>query len=277
MKKNILKVALLGCAFAALLVTSCEQDTDQSQDLTQSKLALAKEHAEKIGYNPNDIEIKEFLLPNGKKEQRIFIESDIALLENDFFALESMVAKQYRTTNLVSSANRVIDVIGYTGNDQFGLSAKARAGLTNAINNYKAVTGVTLRFNLTFGTNFSASDIVVYDNSGSTTDQGGVAGFPSGGKANKFVQIYNLEGFSTDVNEHVITHEIGHSIGFRHSDYFSRQSCGQSGESAGPNGAIYLTGTARGWDPTSLMNACFSASTNGEFNANDKRALDVMY
>lgn len=280
MKKSFFKTSVLGLASIAMVLTSCEQDQEIGVDQTTSTLKLAREHAEKIGYNPDDIEIRDFHFPNGKTGERIFIEDDIALTEEQFFGLQQIqtLEKQYRTFNLVTGTNRTIDILGYTANNANGLSSKAQTGLTWAVANYNRLSGVSLNLRLTFGTNFEAADMVVYDTSSSNSSSGGVAGFPSSsGVPNKFVQIYNLEGFTTNVNEHVITHEIGHSIGFRHSDYFSRQSCGQSGEAAGSVGAVYIPGTATGWDPTSLMNACFSGSTSGEFNNNDVIALQNMY
>ena len=56
------------------------------------------------------------------------------------------------------------------------------------------------------------------------------AGFPSGGRPYGTINIgTGLNTYSVDVNEHVITHELGHAIGFRHSDYYNRAiSCGGS-------------------------------------------------
>ncbi|MEP0481063.1 MAG: M57 family metalloprotease [Nonlabens sp.] len=280
MKKSLIKLSLIGLASFAMILTSCEQDQELKADQTTSTLELAKKHAEKIGYNPNDIDIRDFHYPDGTTEKRIYIEDDIALLEEQFFALEQInsFTKQFRTNNLVTGNNKTIDIVGYTGNNQYGLSSKAQTGLRWAVANYNRLNNVTLNFRLTFGSNLNNADMYVYDTSFNTSDQGGVAGFPdSSGRPHDAIQIYNLESFSTNVNEHVITHEIGHSIGFRHSDWFSRQSCGQSGESAGTNGANYISGTVNGWDPTSLMNACFSAQSDGEFNSNDLIALNQMY
>lgn len=228
------------------------------------------------------VSIGDFHLPDGTTEERYFIGSDITFTpeELDNLLNPEDTGRQYRTFNLVTGANRTIDILGYTGGSQ-ALSSKAQTALQWAVDNYNNLN-TTLQFNLTFGTNFQAADMVVYDNSVNTPgSQGGVAGFPtSDGRPNKFVQIYNIEQFSTNVNEHVIGHEIGHSVGFRHSDWFDRLSCpvaNQGNEGAGSNGAEHIPGTPTGRDLTSIMQACFNTGVDGEFNANDITALEFMY
>ncbi len=280
MKKTILKSAFLGMILTAMtLAVSCENDETFDNVEQETELAKAKEFASKIGYNPADISIGDFTFPDGNSEKRIYIEDDIALAKADFYALGDMnsIAKQYRTNNLVTGANRTIDIIGFVGGSN-GLNSTQQTALQYAVDNYNRLTGVTLNFRLTFGTDYETKDMVIYRNP-SDNRTGGSAGFPSSGRPNKFIQIWTgMDGQNVNVNEHVMTHEIGHSIGFRHSDYFSRQSCGENtNEGAGSTGAIRVTGTPSGWDPTSLMNGCFSLSTNGEFNANDIKALQAMY
>ncbi len=229
------------------------------------------------------VSIGDFHLPDGTVEERIYIGSDITFTRAELDALiggGSELGRQYRTFNLVEGANRTIDILGYTGGSQ-ALSSKAQTALQWAVDNYNNLN-TTLQFNLTFGTNYQAADMVVYDNTvNNPSGTGGVAGFPtSDGRPNKFVQIYGIEQFSTNVNEHVITHEIGHSIGFRHSDWFDRLSCppqAQGNEGSGSDGAVHIPGTPTGRDLTSVMQACFSTSEDGEFNGNDVTALEFMY
>ncbi|WP_299119170.1 M57 family metalloprotease [uncultured Winogradskyella sp.] len=226
----------------------------------------------------------DFHLPDGSVEERIYIGSDIVFTQKELDKLieaSAIGTKQYRTFNLVTGNNQTINILGYTGGSQ-ALSNKARTALTRAVANYNNINNMTLQFNLTFGTNYQAADMVVYDNSvNNPGGTGGVAGFPnSSGQPNKFVQIYGIEQFSTNVNEHVITHEIGHSIGFRHSDWFDRLSCpssAQGNEGSGADGAVHISGTPTGRDLSSVMQACFSTSVSGNFNGNDVTALLAMY
>ncbi len=86
----------------------------------------------------------------------------------------------------------------------------------------------------------------------------------------------NNNGFLTTL----IAHEIGHCIGFRHTDWDDRSySCGggYDPEDANPVGAIHIPGTPASADAGSWMLACSANTTNRPFNANDLIAIDYLF
>jgi hypothetical protein len=242
-----------------------------------------KAQFKELGFDVSDIRIVNDENPFSSRFGSTYylLEGDIAITEDN---LKSMVGsdvhhlgavgEQYRTTNLVSN-NRTIRVLGYTGGSN-ALDTKMRTALQQAVDNYNALN-IGLTFTLSFGTNTGANHITVYRVSGSA---GGSAGFPSGGNPYQWVQIFSsTSSYSTDVVEHVMTHEIGHCLGLRHTDYFNRSlSCGSGGnEGSSGVGAIHIPGTPTGYDANSIMLSCFSSSENGEFGNYDRVALEYLY
>lgn len=282
------KVGLFSLGIS-LALTSCSEDVEETSTATAEPTANLEvsqaiiQQVEDLGMNTNYVRWDDFYFPDGSSEPRLFLEEDVIITPEELSAMAANVeesksgkgdSKQYRTSALVSQG-RTISIIGYTGGSQ-ALSQKERTALQWAVDNYNRLSGVSISFNLTFGTNYQDKDMVVYNNTvNNPNGAGGSAGFPSNGLPYKFVQIYGLTNYDTNVVEHVITHEIGHSVGFRHTDWFSRQSCGQNVNEGGDTN--HVAGTPTGYDPTSVMLACFSASEDGEFNANDITALNNMY
>ena len=185
--------------------------------------------------------------------------------------------EQYHTTNLVTALPRVITVsISGFSNAVFS------NGLDIAVSRYNA-----LGMRLTFQRVASAGNIQIV---GADLGGGGILGQSSGfptstGNPASPITLNSRSGtFGTNPNVNwiatIIAHEMGHTIGFRHTDYKNRAySCGgfKSNEGSAGVGAIWIPGTPSSpRDPNSWMLACTDGSDR-PFNANDVIALNYLY
>jgi Dual-action HEIGH metallo-peptidase len=289
------KLKKLGLAFAAAafaIVSSCS-DQNVRPDQSPAKLDDAISSSvissfKALGFDVNGIKKFQGNSLQGKSnEVQYLLEDDIVISESQLQQMSGSdmhhvgaMGEQYRTNNLVSKP-RTITIIGYTGANANGLDAAMRTGLQRAVANYNNL-GLKIKFTLTFGTDWQSKNMVVYRVSGAG---GGVSGFPSGGLPYKFVQIDDgTTQYGQNVVTHVITHEMGHCIGLRHTDYFNRSfSCGQGGnEGAGSDGAIHISGTPfttsdPNFDRSSVMLSCFNGSESGRLSGYDVTGLNNLY
>jgi hypothetical protein len=192
------------------------------------------------------------------------------------------VAEQYSTNNLVIGT-RVITMYAEEGGRD-GYSAGMIAGLDEAIIRYNAMNLVISFQRITTNN----ADITMTRLRKGDERRGilGSAGFPtaSGDPFNEIKMSGILEssyGLSTDGIATIIAHEMGHCVGFRHTDYFDRSiSCGggTSNEGDGGVGANHIPGTPTGASAAaaSWMLSCTDGS-NRPFNNDDQTALNFLY
>ena len=220
------------------------------------------------GYPASEISIVNGLVYAGG-DAEVSLEASREMIQN----LSGTSEEQYRTNNLVGSGITKICIVPTAS---FNSYSRLSAGLDGAISNYN---GLGLQFRLARG---SASDCSATITAKTTSGVGGSSGFPKGGNPYGTINIgVGLQNYSSGVNTHVVTHEIGHCVGMRHSDYYDRSiSCGgaASNEGSAGVGAILIPGTpATARAGGSVMNSCFTASESGNWTSTDKTALQYLY
>jgi hypothetical protein len=267
---------LAGCLLAGALFISCQKESNETaQQQPQQKISQdVLQQISNKGFSTADVR---------KVEGGYLVEGDILLDEKDLAStsaspnLRIADVEQYRTNNLVTALPRVITV------RVSGLSQAFINGTDLAIQRYNAL-GLRLTFRrVTSGTaNITIQGFYEGPSGGFITL--GSAGFPtsSGNPYSTIRMNTHPQAYGTNPNVNyvgsVIQHEMGHCIGFRHTDYMNRAySCGSGGnEGAAGVGAVHIPGTPTGPDAASWMLAC-SNGGNRTFNANDIVALNYLY
>jgi hypothetical protein len=291
MKTNNLfnpKTISLALLMTVAVVVSCKKNNNSTPAIEQnSSSALTKEEKTaiaKAGFSTNLVV---------KTDGGYLVEGDIFLTPADLQLQQDFLAgltgngpktEQYRTTNLVTGLPRVIKIKVDAGTSQTVFTNAA----TEAIKRYND-QGLKLSMKLLSSTSTEKADIVINGADLGKSPSGGTilgrsAGFPTGGNPATPIKlssvVYNKDYKNNNVLATVIAHEIGHAIGFRHTDYADRTySCGfdkDPNEGDGGVGAIYIPGTPKGGEPGSFMLAC-SDGTNRPFTTSDILALKTLY
>ncbi len=263
-------------ALVGMFVYSCQKESlTQGQEIPQKVI----DQLTKMGFNPDGIELT---------DEGYRIERDI-IITDEFLATagnETRVpgAEQYSTNNLVSTGgSRNIKMFADTG--RRGYSAGMIAGLDEAIARYNAMN---LEISFSRVTNSNQADIVMTRLNKGEERQGilGSAGFPtaSGDPYGEIKMSGILEsgyGLSTAGIATIIAHEMGHCVGFRHTDYFDRSiSCNGSPYNEGEAGigANHIPGTPTG-ATNSAKSWMLSCTDGGDrpFNNDDRTALNYLY
>jgi len=260
---------------AGLLIAFAFLFSCQTEDVTSLKTGIPQETLAKIsalGFGTTNVVVD---------GDGYLVEGDIHLTRENLDRglggnlLRVAEVEQYRTTNLVNAgSSRTITLSLDTK-----LPSSYGAALDEVIRRFNA-ENLTLQFSRVS----SGATISFVSGNGSYLAS---AGFPTN-SGNPFNQVkinarFIGNGTSTAFRDYVATimaHELGHCIGFRHTDYMDRSySCNGSAtnEGAGTVGAILIPGTPAGPDAGSWMLACIGSGQNRPFNNNDKSALNYLY
>jgi len=252
-------------AVSGVLVFGCSVDpqregADASQEIIDNLV--------QAGFPREDIQIVDGQVYAGR-DALVTLQASQEMLQSG-----GETEEQYRTSNLVSPSIKKICV---NPTSSFSSNAALMTGLYDAVATYNALP---LTFDMAVGPT-TGCDANISITTGSGTS--GSAGFPGGGLPYPG-PIYigtDIPGYGAGPTKHVVEHELGHCIGFRHSDYYNRSiSCGGSAVNEGDAGvgAILVASTpSTATYDGSVYNSCYNAGSTGVFTSSDVTALIQTY
>ena len=264
--KSSLLLAFAGAATLSLSGCQKQEELQVKENISAETISQIKA----LGFGVSDAKV----VAGG-----VLVEGDILLtkemlsnkVESSFLRVGD--DEQYRTTNLVSvGSGRTITIAVSTS-----LPSAYVTATDEAIRRYNAQS-LLIRFQ-----RVSSSYNILMTKAPAGSTYLASAGFPTGGNPFNKVEVNSDAMGTANASTYIATvlaHEIGHCIGFRHTDYMSRQySCGGSAvnEGASTVGAINIPGTPTSPDPNSWMLACIGSGGNRPFNTNDVTALRYVY
>ncbi len=274
MKKFLQFLTVLSIISVTIVACSKDIQTEEPEAVSQDVLAQIKA----LGFDTRGAQ---------KVDGGYLVENDIVLTEEQLSnphpnTPDMIIANEehYRTFNLVSTAYPTIKV--RLNNTSANHQSAFSAAVDNAIARYNALP-MRIKFQrVTSGAHITINSYYQVSNTL------GSAGFPtSSGAPYSTIQMntyhYSTSTSSTNVNyiATIMAHEMGHCIGFRHTDYMNRAySCGSGGNEGQTTtgvGAVHIPGTPTGPSSGSWMLACIGSGVNRPFTSYDQTALNYVY
>jgi len=239
------KSTMVALLLSFVVATSCQDDQVQMKDATDI---------------PETVELKDYFM----------VEGDILIPKNGDDKHGRV--DQATTNNLVTYSLQPSIRVHVLNTQSSFLPSSWYAEIINATTDWTSVTNCRISFSME--SNASNADIII-QNDGGTLPANVIAAatFPSNGRAGAVINVnpdFNNGSISAGQMRYNMVHELGHCIGFRHTNWASR------GESVNPDGANTVPGTPTS-DPNSVMNGGTANFSWNGFSTNDVLAVQTRY
>lgn len=296
-----------GAMFALLI--SCQQENDLTTGPPTEKEIIAQQNIKIIEQEVTSLDLKKIKAAGFSTEKVKHLSKTVDdVITDDFFLIEGDImlsqkqldqmaipngnissngrsANQYSTNNLINVPNgvRTIKILPYTQETFLWwtyrageLSNREKSLLKEALVEYN---NQKLNIKFEYTEIYAENDpdyIKIYSEFSFLSFLGVIAmgEFPSNGNPGKTIKCINLN--LAPNKKHVFLHEIGHNIGFRHTDWFNVCGSGSNEGDAGV-GAKHIEGTPKGKDNLSFMISCVKSTNTGTFTKYDEIALQKLY
>jgi hypothetical protein len=243
------------------LIISCKKDNIIPNEVKKDNIVSASESKDNV--------LVQKLIELGFAESNIVEYDDYFLVEGDISISKSELNlitsnKQARTNFLVSASNQTIRVFL---NTNFGtLNTQMSSAVDDALYHYN-LSGSSLDFIRVY--NSSQADIIVSEDGSIGSNVCGIAGFPTyNGEPYSSVRINEslLTSFNHNQIVDLVIHELGHCIGFRHTNWSTSKE----------PWAIQIEGTHLE-DTESVMNGGNCGAEWSSFSFYDFAAINYLY
>ena len=257
-----MKKALIALMIMFLLVACESNATNDAVSEYDADNALITEHLKESGFSVRHLEFT---------NDRVMIQ-DAGWDRDELLA--GIKSREQYSTNYLVSASRASNIKVSLRSLTSEWADIARFAMAE----WNAISGSNLTF---VETSKKRGDITMKMGNLGTQGTLASASFPNRrGKPGSSITVNTVNyGLTLSEKRFTMVHEMGHCIGFRHTNWFDRNSDGNAttndNEGVGSVGANHIPGTPTGLDPNSVMNAIVDA-WNG-FGNYDKVATAYLY